>query len=151
MDHSCHECGEPQSIWMVARCTNPNKAVNCGESFCFKCLSQTYPHLYNSIFKGLWWLCPACMGICKCETCTDPVSNILLFSFSVYCFFVSCFFTLASLFSRIYASICLFILPLNVYHLNLGEKGRVSTLIQTQTQAKTKAGTNRRHQTLETT
>lgn len=74
MDHLCHECGEPQSVWMVARCTNPSKAATCGESFCFKCLGQTYPQIYGSIFKGLWWLCPVCMGTCKCETCSDPVS-----------------------------------------------------------------------------
>lgn len=75
MDHSCHECGEPQSIWMVARCTNPSKTVTCGECFCFKCLGQFYPQIYGSIFKGLWWLCPACMGMCKCETCSDPVKK----------------------------------------------------------------------------
>lgn len=75
MDYSCHECGEPQSIWMVARCTNPNKGTACGEAFCFKCLGQTYPQLYNSIFKGLWWVCPICTGLCKCETCSDPVKK----------------------------------------------------------------------------
>jgi len=75
MDHSCHECGDSQSIWMVARCTNPSKTTNCGEAFCFKCLSQIHPQLYSSIFKGLWWLCPVCMGLCKCETCSDPVKK----------------------------------------------------------------------------
>jgi hypothetical protein len=84
MDHSCHECGEPQSIWMVARCTNPNKAVTCGESFCFKCLGEAYPQIYGNIFKGIWWLCPACIGLCKCETCSDPVS-ILWFYVSIVC------------------------------------------------------------------
>jgi len=75
MEASCHECGEPQGAWMVARCSNPTKGVACGEAFCFKCLSQKYPHMYGSIFKGLWWLCPACMGMCKCDTCSDPVKR----------------------------------------------------------------------------
>lgn len=75
MDFQCHECGEPQSVWMVARCSNPNKASSCGgEAFCFKCLGHTYPNQYNNIFKGLWWICPVCTGLCKCETCSDPVS-----------------------------------------------------------------------------
>lgn len=85
MDLSCHECGEPQSVWMVARCTNPSKAVTCGESFCFKCLGQMYPQLYGSIFKGFWWLCPACTGICKCETCSDPVSAFVFFECLILC------------------------------------------------------------------
>lgn len=75
MDAICHECGEAQTVWMVARCSNPNKNVTCGESFCFKCLGQKYPQLYGSIFKGLWWLCPVCMGMCKCDTCSDPVKK----------------------------------------------------------------------------
>lgn len=75
MDYTCHECGEPQSVWMVARCSNPNKSVSCSEAFCFKCLGQTYPQLYNNIFKGLWWICPSCTGLCKCETCSDPVKK----------------------------------------------------------------------------
>lgn len=62
-------------MWMAARCSNPSKHVTCGESFCFKCLSQKYPQLYGSIFKGLWWLCPVCMGMCKCGTCSDPVKK----------------------------------------------------------------------------
>lgn len=75
MESTCHECGEPQTVWMVARCSNPNKDVACGEVFCFKCLSQKYPQMYGSIFKGLWWLCPMCIGMCKCDTCSDPVKR----------------------------------------------------------------------------
>jgi len=75
MDSTCHECGEPQTVWMVARCSNPSKTATCGEVFCFKCLSQKYPQMYGSIFKGLWWLCPVCLGTCKCETCSDPVKK----------------------------------------------------------------------------
>lgn len=76
MDYSCHECGEAQTVWMVARCSNPNnKACGGGEAFCFKCLGKRYPKTYNNIFKGLWWMCPVCEGLCKCETCSDPVKK----------------------------------------------------------------------------
>jgi len=76
MQDICHECRAPQCSWTVARCSNPTQGVFCREAFCFKCLSKKYPDMYGGVFKGLYWMCPGCMGKCQCEICIDPIKKM---------------------------------------------------------------------------
>lgn len=69
---ACHLCKEPQCDWTRVRCS---KGKNCREIFCFACLSKKYPGIYGSVFRGICWSCPACLGACNCDICTDPVKQ----------------------------------------------------------------------------
>lgn len=69
---ACHTCKEPACDWTMVRCS---KGKYCRELFCFACLSKNYPGLYGSVFRGICWACPACLGSCNCDVCTDPVKK----------------------------------------------------------------------------